>query len=963
MKLLCFSKILKKLAPLLALLLSSFAIATNVSSIKKSAIVYYGHDISYSNVGIHDYIIVEPDNISPYSHGFKTYRDKIYAYVSIGEANSSRAYFKALHEDWKIANNNLWGSVVLDIANKDYQQFLIDKVIGPMVDKGYKNFFFDTLDSYELAVKSEKDANYYKQGLIKFIKKFKKTFPNSKLIVNRGFNIIDDIHDDIDAMLVESVFYGLSNENLAYKKVKEDDRAWLLNKLSKVQKYGIDIIAVDYIPLNEPQKINATIDKLEALNFIPYIANKDLDRYGKSSKNAISREILVLSNGKDPLNSTAALRLLAMPIEHLGYIPVIKKIEDGLPTAEQLTRYKAVVIWFQHDLTSNISAYINWIKTVLASHKKLLFMSGFGVYNNNEIYDVLSIKRIKTNSNIFTKRTISIKDPMLNFEAPVPLANHNYAYQPLKADALLQITTKNNPRSTAIAKTFWGGYALPGYVIKHLANQTYTQWIINPFAFLQRTLELDDIPILDPTTENGRRLMFVHIDGDGSMNRVEWDPKQYSIGATYKKVLKKYKIPQSVSLVEGETSRKRGLYSNDAPALEKIAKAIFSLPYVEAATHSYSHPYFWNKVKNGHLAAKYRLDIKNYNFDLDKEIKRSLEYINTLLPKGKTKAHVIFWSGDTSPTEAVLAYVYKENILNINGGETLITNDKPWLSLVYPYAIKQGEYIQPYTGAQNENLYTDEWTKNFGGYRKVIQTFKLTDSPRRLKPIDIYYHFYATSKTASLNALTSVYDWAIKQKVMPIYTTEYIPKILEFYDASIAIAKIKPNAAAKIEPNAAKIKPNAAKIKPNIAQNTYFFAGLKHLKTIRAVMSLGQVDYTNNQVVLGQNYHNNERYLHLNTQAKNMTVTFKQKDKLTSYTFLENSNAQVLNYKRTDKKITFTLRSHVPIEFDYHLKIGCQLKTTPKAKKTNTIKTQSGLRLSLQFKERVAHVVIHCRRK
>ena len=116
---------------------------------QKSAIVYYAEDISYANVGAHDYIIVEPDNISPYTHGFKTYKKKIYAYVSLGEIGSERAYATQIKPEWKLSQNRLWNSTVMDVSNDAYHAFIYDKVIQPLVDKGYKNLFFDPLDSYQ----------------------------------------------------------------------------------------------------------------------------------------------------------------------------------------------------------------------------------------------------------------------------------------------------------------------------------------------------------------------------------------------------------------------------------------------------------------------------------------------------------------------------------------------------------------------------------------------------------------------------------------------------------------------------------------------------------------------------------------------------------------------------------------------------------------------------------------------
>ena len=65
----------------------------------KSAIVYYGDDISYPLVGVHDYIIVEPQNIETYTSGFQKYKDKIYAYVSINEVIKHSAQAKEINKD------------------------------------------------------------------------------------------------------------------------------------------------------------------------------------------------------------------------------------------------------------------------------------------------------------------------------------------------------------------------------------------------------------------------------------------------------------------------------------------------------------------------------------------------------------------------------------------------------------------------------------------------------------------------------------------------------------------------------------------------------------------------------------------------------------------------------------------------------------------------------------------------
>jgi hypothetical protein len=85
----------------------------------------------------------------------------------------------------------------------------------------------------------------------------------------------------------------------------------------------------------------------------------------------------------------------------------------------------------------------------------------------------------------------------------------------------------------------------------------------------------------------------------------------------------------------------------------------------------------------------------------------------------------------------------------------------------------------------NENIYTNLWHGPFYGFERVIETFEMTDAPRRLKAVDIYYHSYSASKQASLKALHKAYQWALRRKLHPVYGSEYIRKVEDFYEFAI----------------------------------------------------------------------------------------------------------------------------------------------------------------------------------
>jgi hypothetical protein len=333
--------------------------------------------------------------------------------------------------------------------------------------------------------------------------------------------------------------------------------------------------------------------------------------------------------------------------------------------------------------------------------------------------------------------------------------------------------------------------------------------------------------------------------------------------------------------------------------LEKVAQEIYKLPNIEPGTHTFTHPFFWQKVVNNTLKPEYRLEVEDYNFSVNREVNGSLTYINTKLAPKEKASVLTFWSGDCLPQKDALEYMYKNNFLQINGGDTTITNRTPWLSCVAPLALKRGDYYQILTGAQNENVFTNDWLGPFWGFKRVIQTFKLTDAPRRLKPINIYFHIYSGSKRASLNALQTVFKWSTQQDIMPIYTSAYIPKVMDFYE--IAIAKD--------------------------ANDRWLISGTESLHTLR-ISEKEFVDIKKSKGVAGMKQHLTSQYIHLDS---NSTHILALNNKLLEQNYLIDANSKLTSYSRDRDTSKLHFVGEVPVEIRYHLLEGCQLDTEPKA--------------------------------
>jgi hypothetical protein len=84
----------------------------------------------------------------------------------------------------------------------------IEHVIAPPWDKGYRGFFLDTLDSYRLAATTDAQRARQQAGLVAVIRAIKARYPDAKLIFNRGFEILPQVHDFAYAVVFESLFKG-----------------------------------------------------------------------------------------------------------------------------------------------------------------------------------------------------------------------------------------------------------------------------------------------------------------------------------------------------------------------------------------------------------------------------------------------------------------------------------------------------------------------------------------------------------------------------------------------------------------------------------------------------------------------------------------------------------------------------------------------------------------------------------
>ncbi|KDB07607.1 Hypothetical-related protein [Burkholderia sp. lig30] len=240
---------------------------------------YYGAHVPVTALSSFDSVVVEPDSdFDP--RAADTSHTAWLAYVSLGEVSAARTYFKDIPRAWLRGENRAWRSAVVDQAVPQWPAFYVEHVIAPLWDKGFRGFFLDTLDSYQIVAKTDDERARQRDGIVAVIDAIKARYPGARLILNRGFELLPRVHEHVYAVAFESLYRGWNQSQQRYTEVTQDDRAWLMAQVAAVKAYGLPVVSIDYCPPADGACARETVERIRAAGVIPYVTGPALDSVG-----------------------------------------------------------------------------------------------------------------------------------------------------------------------------------------------------------------------------------------------------------------------------------------------------------------------------------------------------------------------------------------------------------------------------------------------------------------------------------------------------------------------------------------------------------------------------------------------------------------------------------------------------------------------------------------------------------
>jgi uncharacterized protein (TIGR01370 family) len=893
--------VVKRLLAALALFVSGPAVQAAALPQPSSVTFWYADQPPIPELAQFDWSVVEPGHMT--ADDVKTLRklgSQPFAYLSVGEFSGTKAEIDkaGLKKAVSPVRNDSWDSQVMDLSAPAWREHLFSAAKALQAE-GYAGLFLDTLDSFQLLPQASREAQ--RVALASFLRELHQREPKLKLFFNRGFEVLPDLDGVAAAVAVESIYAGWDASAKRYRPVSESDRQWLETQLQPLRAKGIPLVAIDYLPPERREEARKLAKRLRDEGFIPYIGTPDLDSMGISNIEVQPRRVaLVFDPREGDLVDNAGHSLLGGLLEYLGYRVDYLPADSSLPGYRFSGLYAGVVTWMTSGPPQDSPAFNRWVSARLDEHVPVVFFSGL------PIEDKLLLKRLglKRDAPPGTQvLTITHQDKALlgAFEAPVQPRSRDLtavSVLPNGPKAALSLTNAGGEVFTPVVIGEWGGLALAPYILE--VNNERSRWILDPFAFLQASLRLPVQPRPDTTTENGRRIATVHIDGDGFPSRAEVRGTPYAGRHTLEDFIKPNPFLTSVSIVEGEISP-RGMFPFLARELEPIAREIFANPKVEAATHTFSHPFFMQPDKSRkreNFKPEYGLNmaIPGYDkIDFRREIFGSRDYINQNLTTAQKPVKLVFWPGDALPSPETLKLAYDAGLKNVNGAETMMTKADPSLTGLNPLLRPTAGGLQYYAPIINENLFTNLWKGPYYGFRDLIDTFELTDSPRRLRGLHLYYHFYSSTKQASIKAMHEIYGYMREQQPMSLWMSDYIDRLHGLYQSSLA----------------------------RTADGAWQVRGMDALRTVRLDPQMGWPDLLRSQGIAGVRDLPQGRYVHLSSDRALLVLRPDRDDRPA----LEEANLPLVDWRYLDdRRVSFSFAGQFDLTFSVRSASACRVE-------------------------------------
>lgn len=245
-------------------------------------VVFYSDQAAPESLDQFDLLVLDSDAHPPLQPLIRRGKT-ILGYLSIGEVEEYRSFFAEVRaEDIFVQENRNWkGSHFVDLRDKRWPKRLLDQIIPGIIKQGFHGLFLDTIDNaIELERNDARKHAGMKSAAVGIVRQIRRRYPDLKIMMNRGYELLPEIERDIDMVLGESVFTTFDFNTQKYERVDQDVYLEQVRLLQEAQRRcpGLKVFTLDYWNPLDSAGIRRIYRTERANGFNPYVATIKLDR-------------------------------------------------------------------------------------------------------------------------------------------------------------------------------------------------------------------------------------------------------------------------------------------------------------------------------------------------------------------------------------------------------------------------------------------------------------------------------------------------------------------------------------------------------------------------------------------------------------------------------------------------------------------------------------------------------------
>ena len=539
----------------------------------------------------------------------------------------------------------------------------VEALADPAAKKGF--------DGFVLSLGNEEADSASRTSVVTLAATLRQRYPDKHILIDLHIGIgIEAIHVS-DGFLALGVYTREGKNNTVdWTPIAETQR--LTRLIRNVQMQGMRVFAVDYAPADDLTACREAAKRLTSIGALPFITTPALNGVNLGPLEEISRRVLVL-HGWDEKHvgekaaapeTTLTSRVMRQSLEWIG-CELTFQAANGADFLPKDHNFAAVILDPSLVLsTEQQRTLAAWLPSLRAKNIPLLLTS---MPWTDSAARQLAMQhlglggRAQPASRLVKTNVASMDSTLLRPNAKITARSLGFLDLEAPSDAHIvlalhgQDALGSEHRFDQAFLASWGGAW-----IDPAAEAADPQ--LNLPAFLEQWLGADHgAPVPDTTTREGRRVFYSHIDSTGFSEPSTLPGFPLCSEVMRDRILNRYLLPVTVSVCEADMRCwLPGQQAVDAPRLEHVARSIFEMPQIQAASNSFSRPSQWTAGIN--ISSKLNERAKTARHDMEREIAGSMSYIHRrLLPIGKD-VNLMLWPENAVPAPEALRFCRTMNV-------------------------------------------------------------------------------------------------------------------------------------------------------------------------------------------------------------------------------------------------------------------------------------------------------------